>query len=563
MNEIRMATRHAILGLFRQGWSRRRIARELGVDRKTVARHVDLAEKESNWATNPTPGSDRPVEAEFDGPIRAPPERWGPPSACEPFRETILTKLDIGLTAQRIWQDLVAERGFAAGYQSVKRFCRRLGRKSVLPFRRIETEPGQEAQVDFGKGAPVKRPGGKRRRPHVLRVVLSCSRKAYSESIWRQTTDAFLGALENSFWYFGGVPKTVVIDNLKAAVTKADWFDPELNPKIESFARHYGCVVLPTKPYTPRHKGKVESSVDYVQSNGLKGHSFETLEDENSHLLDWEADVADKRIHGTTRKQVGKLFEEVERATLGALPDERFPFFHEGERTVHRDGYVEVDKSYYSVPPEYLGRRVWVRWDTRLVRVLNNRFEGIAVHAKAEPGRFKTNNAHIAEEKIAGIERGATNLLKRAALIGNDAGRWAEHTIKSRGIPGMRTVQGLLALARKHTSAKVVRACKTALGFDAYRLKNVKALVDAKQEQTEFEFMSEHAIIRNMNEYGRFVKVAFANGNGDVVPIHAAPHARKSRPDDQRSLTSGNAGPLRGATGAGGGSFRSQEGVLP
>ena len=258
MNEIRMATKHAILGLFRQGWSRRRIARELGIDRKTVARHVDLAEKESKWATNPTPGSDRPMGAEYGTPPRAPPERVGPPSACEPFREAILTKLDVGLTAQRIWQDLVAEHGFAASYQSVKRYCRRLGKKRVLPFRRIETAPGQEGQVDFGKGAPVKRPGGKRRRPHVLRVVLSCSRKAYSESIWRQTTDGFLGALENAFWYFGGVPRTVVIDNLKAAVTKAavtkaDWFDPELNPKIEVFAQHYGCVILPTKPYMPRH----------------------------------------------------------------------------------------------------------------------------------------------------------------------------------------------------------------------------------------------------------------------------------------------------------------------
>ena len=184
---------------------------------------------------------------------------------------------------------------------------------------------------------------------------------------------------------------------------------------------------------------------------------------------------------------------------------------------VHRDGYVEVDKSYYSVPPEYLGRRLWVRWDTRLVRVLNNRFEEIAVHAKAEPGRFKTNNAHIAKEQIAGIERGATNLLKRAVLIGNSAGRWAEHTITSRGIPGMRTVQGLLAIARKRTCAKVDRACKTALSFGAFRLKDVKALVDTKQEQTEFEFMSEHAIIRNMNEYGRFVKVTFANGNGEIV----------------------------------------------
>jgi len=542
-----MATRHAILGLFRQGWSRRRIARELGVDRKTVARHIKLAMEESNWATNPTPGSDRPIEAEFDTPPRAPPERWGPPSACEPFREGILTKLDVGLTAQRIWQDLVAERGFTAGYQSVKRYCRRLGKKSALPFRRIETAPGQEAQVDFGKGAPVKRPGGKRRRPHVLRVVLSCSRKAYSESIWRQTTDDFLGALENAFWYFGGVPKTVVIDNLKAAVTKADWFDPELNPKIEVFARHYGCVILPTKPYMPRHKGKVESSVDYVQSNGLKGRSFETLEDENCHLLDSEANVADKRVHGTTRKQVGKLFEEVERAALMPLPDERFPSFHEGERTVHRDGHVEVDKSYYSVPPEYLGRRVWVRWDTRLVRVLNQRFDGIAVHAKKHPGVFSTSPAHVPPEKISGVERGATHLLKRASLVGPDASRWAEHTIRSRGIAGMRTVQGLLALARKRTCAKVDHACKVALSFSAFRLKDVKALVDTKQEQTEFEFMSEHAIIRNMNEYGNIVEVAFANGNGEIVSIHAAP----------------NVGPLRGATGAGGGLFLNQEGVLP
>ena len=170
--------------------------------------------------------------------------------------------------------------------------------------------------------------------------------------------------------------------------------------------------------------------------------------------------------------------------------------------------------------------------------MLNHRFEEIAVHAKAEPGRFKTNAAHIAKEKIGGIERGATRLLQRASLIGDSAGRWAEHTVKSRGIPGMRTVQGLLSLARKHTSAKVDRACRTALGFGAYRLKNVRALVNAKQEQTEFEFMSEHPIIRNMNEYGRVVQVEFRNGKGDVVDIFAAPHTR----------------PALGETGAGGGS---------
>ena len=539
VNEVKMSVRDAILGLFRQNWSHRRIARELGVDRRTVKRYVALAERESKCTTNPTPGSDQPVEAEFEGQDSGPPDLPGPPSKCEPFRENIFEKLDAGLSAQRIWQDLKLDHGFAGSYQSVKRFCRRLGRKTELPFRRIEVEPGAEAQVDFGKGALVERPNGKRRRPHVLRVGLSFSRKAYSQGIWQQTTDGFLGTLENSFWYFGGVPRTVVIDNLKAAVTKADWFDPELNPKLEAFARHYGCVILPTKPYTPRHKGKIESGVNYVQDNGLKNHFFANLQDHNAHLLDWETSIADQRIHGTTRKQVGKCFEEVERAALLPLPAERFPFFHEGQRVVHRDGYVEVDKSYYSVPPEYLGRRVWVRWDTRLVRVLNQRFEEIAVHAKAEPGRFSTNNAHIAKEKIAGIELGATKLLKRAAFIGDDAGRWAEHTIKARGIPGMRTVQGLLALARKHTSEKVDRACKTALGFDAYRLKHVKALVNSghQNEQAEFEFMSEHPVIRNMNEYGRLVRVEFRNGKGDVVDIFAAPHIH----------------PARGETDAGGG----------
>jgi len=508
-NRIKVAMRNAILGLRRQGWSFRRIARELGVHRKTVARHVRLAESQNG--PNPTAGNS------------------GPESLCEPFREVVLAKLDARLSAQRIWQDLVSEHGFAASYESVKRYVRRLGARTPLPFRRIEVEPGAEVQVDFGKGAPVERPAGRRRRPHVLRVVLSHSRRGYSEAVWRQTTEDFIRVLENAFWYFGGVPKTVVLDNLKAAVTRADWFDPELNPKIEEFARHYGTTFLPTKPYTPRHKGKVERGVDYVQSNALKGKAFKTLEDQNAHLLDWEADVADMRIHGTTRKQVLAHFEEPEREALLALPDDRFPFFHEAERTVHRDGHVEVDKAYYSVPPEYLGRRVWVRWDARLVRVMNARSEDIAIHPRAEPGRFKTHPSHIPPEKISIIERGATHLLKRASLMGSDAGRWAEHVVKSRGVPGMRTVQGLLSLARKHTSAKIDRACRLAIGHGAYRLRNVRALVDSAEEQTEFEFMSEHPIIRNMNEYGRLVKVAFGEGRAALVPVLAAPHVRPAR----------------------------------
>ncbi|MCA9067086.1 MAG: IS21 family transposase, partial [Planctomycetaceae bacterium] len=188
-----------------------------------------------------------------------------------------------------------------------------------MPFRRIETEPGEELQIDFGTAAPIVTPEGKTRRPWMLRLVLSHSRKAYSEVVYRQTTDNFIAVIENAFEYFGGVPRRLLIDNLRAAVARADWYDPELHPKLQSFTAHYGTTFIPTKPYTPRHKGKVESSVKYAKNNALKGRTFESLEAQNRFLLEWEQTVADKRIHGTVKEQVEKRFLEHEKHMLQPL----------------------------------------------------------------------------------------------------------------------------------------------------------------------------------------------------------------------------------------------------
>jgi transposase len=424
-NQLKMAEVQAILALWAKGWSRRRIARELGMDRETVGRHLRLwhaanpgkaltgsgwgeggskpasvlggcatdvtavnadpqassaalaeterAEKVAGFgkaligsaddasgskpasaaigADDPKPASappgseeglarlsDEPVgsnpasvpvgyHADVDssnlgsgslgsarspgdstdpiGQVRTSAVRRGTPSQCEPMRQAILAKLELGLTAQRIHQDLLGE-GHACSYHSVRRFIKRLRRVHELPYRRMECAPGEECQVDFGSGAWIQKPDGRRRRSHVLRVVLSFSRKGYSEAVWRQSTDDFIRALENAFWAWGGVTRIVTIDNLRAAVKHPDWYDPELNPKIESFCRHYGISLLPAKPYTPRHKGKVKRGVSYVKDNGLKGHSFSALQAENDHLQNWEATGADKRIHGTTRQQVGQ-----------------------------------------------------------------------------------------------------------------------------------------------------------------------------------------------------------------------------------------------------------------
>jgi transposase len=428
--------------------------------------------------------------------------RHGRASECEPWRAAIITMLEQGLSAQRIYQDLTSEHGFTRSYYSVRRFVSKLEEHLELPFRRMECEPGEEAQVDFGTGAPLERPDGRRQRTHVFRIVLSYSRKAYSEVVPRQTTELFLRCLENAFWHFGGVPRRIVLDNLRAAVSKADWYEPELNPKVQSFAAHYGTVFLPTRPRMPRHKGKVERQVGYVQDNGLKGRRFASLEEQNLFLTNWEETIADQRLHGTTRRQVGPLFAEVERATLQPLPVDHFACFQEAQRTVHRDGHVEVARAYYSVPPEYLGRRVWVRWDGRLVRVFNQKLEAITSHAQSEAGRFSTKREHIVSEKINAVERGVAWPLRQIRRIGPQATRWAEGVVETRSIEGVRVLQGLLSLANKHRSAEIERACGIAFSYGSFRLRTLRELIQRHTPPpTEFEFIDQHALIRPLSEY--------------------------------------------------------------
>jgi transposase len=582
-NQLTMADIQAILTLHKRGWRNRRIARELNVDRETVAKYIrasvcvpkpakaptgsamtgeEAAEgpespvpalashEERGIEASPSPflpeatagdskpakapiGSDpKPAIAPIGSDVLSTPldqaqasldatglagvsagsvslEKECGRSACEPYRQVILKKLEQGLSAQRIYQDLVGD-GFDHEYHSVRRFVARLQRTSALPFRRMECAAGEEAQIDFGTGAWIELPEGKRRRSHVFRIVLSHSRKGYSEAVYRQTTEDFIRSIENAFWHFGGVPKVLVIDNLKAAVKQPDWYDPDLNPKIQSFCAHYGCALLPTKPRTPRHKGKIESGVNYVQENGLKGHGFTSLEKENEHLLHWETTVADTRLHGTIRKQVGKLFQEVERSALMPLPVERFAFFHEGKRIVHRDGHIEVAKAYYALPAEYLGHEVWARWDLRMVWIYNQRMEQISVQSRKEPGQFSTPPEYIHSYKRSGVEDGAVALLSRARRVGEHTARWAENMLQARGIEGVRGLLGLLALTKQHDAKAIERACQVAFSHGAWRLRIIRQLLkrDAPEQET-FDFLAEHPIIRPLSDYGKLVSTSF------------------------------------------------------
>lgn len=494
MNQLKVNQQQSIVALFEQGWSKRRIARELGLDRLTVRRYLAVA-----GAKSPTPRTGSDEDAESKSPTN-PRTGSGPESLCGPHQPAIKAALEAGLSVQRIYQDLVAAHGFAGSYDSVWRYVRKLMPGQELPFRRMEVEPGTELQVDFGQGAWVVE-NGRRRRPHLFRAVLSASRKGYSEVVWRQTSESFIRCLENAFRHFSGVTATVVIDNLKAGVIRADWFDPELNPKLEEFARHYGTAILPTKPVMPRHKGKVEAGVKFAQNNAVKGRSFESLAAQNLFLAEWEKNVADTRIHGTTRQQVGKLFETVERPALRPLPASLFPVFEEARRTVHRDGHVEFKRAYYSVPPEYVGRTVWVRQEMRLLRIHNTRREQIALHALAEPGQFTTDPAHLHSRKRHIIERGVDHLLDRCRLIGPLTGTWAEGMHAARGPQSLRVMLGLLQLAEKHPVAGLEKAAGLATHHGAWRLGDLKRLLELPGNVMQLDFLETHPLIRPLDAY--------------------------------------------------------------
>ena len=523
-NILEVPQQQAIQALIAKCWSVRRIARTLSVNRRTVKRYA--AGAVPKCTTEVTTGSGTSDESKCttqviigsvlaDGPKCTTEVTTGSRSLCNGSREVIAPMLELGLSAQRIYQDLVAGHGFGGSYPSVRRYVAKLKASEPERVWRIECQPGEEMQVDFGLGAPLVEAGGKARRTWLFRAVLSYSRKGYTEVVLRQDTETFIRVLENAVRYFGGVPRLLNLDNLKAAVIKADWYDPAINPKLADFCRHYGMTPMPCRPYSPQHKGKVERGVGYAKNNALKGRQFVSLNEQNAHLIHWEEQVADKRVHGTTRRQVAAVFEE-ERKALGPLPASVYESYQEGRRRVQRDSFVEVAKAYYEAPPEFIGRQVWVRWDGRMVRLLNDRMEQVACHTRLEPGKF---SRCLGVRGLHGsIKQSADYWLSRAAALGEAAGRWAHRALEQRGAEAIRSIMGLCHLTDKRRAADIDAACAKAMdaaaGLPAYRA--IKLMLESESDapgQIQMELREIDPIIRPLSAYADFIRSKDPDGD--------------------------------------------------
>lgn len=377
------------------------------------------------------------------------------------------------------------ESEFRGSLASVKRLVARLERERgpraedvAIP---VETEPGDVAQVDFGyAGYRVDPATGKLRKSWVFVMVLGHSRHQYSEVVFDQRTETWLALHERAFQAFGGVPRTVVPDNLKAAVIRAAFGadDPQsaLNRSYREFARHYGFKIDPTPPRSPQKKGKVEAGVKYVKNNALRGREGEGLDETNRFLVAWVQEIAGKRLHGTTGKRPLDVFESEERAALLPLPGTRYEPVLWKLATVHRDSHVVFEKRLYSVPWRQIGRQVWIRATPTTVAVYFDD-ERIATHRRSGPGYRTTDDSHLPGERAAYRHRSREYWEQRAARLGDEVGALARAVFDSDDVLSqLRQVQAIVTHLERFPLERARGACRRAnfYGSTSYQaIKNI------------------------------------------------------------------------------------------
>ena len=476
-----------VLALGRLGWTLRRIEAATGVRRETASGYLRAAGIAVRGRGRPGEGVPKPAittEVSTDsGPSKAaitgtvstdpgspsPPGRAPTASACEPYREVITEALARGRNAMAIWQDLVDDHGFPARYASVRRFVLTL--RAGMPAEArvvITTSPGEEGQTDYGEGPMVRDPQtGKYRRVRLFVFTLGYSRKSVRLLTWRSSTQIWAELHERAFRRLGGTVKVIVLDNLGEGVLTPDIYDPALNPLYRDVLAHYHVVALPCRVGDPDRKGKVEAGVGHAKKTPLKGLRFETLEAAQAYLDRWETHWADTRIHGTTKRQVAVMFAE-ERPALGPLPVEPFRYYRFGVRTVHLNGCVEVAGAYYGAPPGWLGQDVQVQWDALYVRLISPQTGTLLrEHLRTRRGWYQIQDA----DRPARTPLSTLALLARATSAGAHIGTLCTQIQQHDGVPGIRRIQGVLALAKKHGVAVVEEAAKAALeiGVPTYR----------------------------------------------------------------------------------------------
>jgi len=451
-----------ILRQVRAGESDRAIHRNLGVHRATVKKYRAWAAGQGLLE------GDLPGVEVLQGLLAATlPEPPVPQtqSSVEPYRAQVEAWRAGGVSMSAIHARL-REQGYSGSYGSVQRFVHRLEPRRVTATVRVERTPGEEGQVDFGYAGYLRDEQGRRHKAWAFVMTLAWSRHSYVEFVFDQRVETWLELHRHAFEFFGGVPRRIVTDNLKAAVVRACWdgSDPQVQWAYRECAEHYGFVIAPCRPATPQHKGKVERGVGYVRGNFLAGRGELTLAQANREVRTWCLTTAGERIHGTTRERPLARFRRTEQAALRPLPARPYEPVIWKRAQLQRDCHVVFEQAYYSAPFRCIGQPLLVRASRRTVQLYTRDYQLLATHSRAaQPGERVTLLDHLPPEKIEGLVWSADTALARAAAVGPATLDTVRHLLDDRVVDPLPKARRLLHLAERCGPARLEAACARAL----------------------------------------------------------------------------------------------------
>lgn len=337
------ATIFEIHRLHHLNWAVRKIARTLRISRDTVTRHL-----------NPDKSFPKRVQ------------RTGKLDAYDQVIRQFLEE-DPVVKAPVVRQRLM-ERGFTGGITIVREYLHRLRgpRKSRTPFVRFESMPAEQFQIDWGHFGSILY-GTTQRKLYALAVCESFSRMLYVEFTHCQKQDTLHQCLLNAFFFFGGTPKTIVVDNMLTAVTERQGRIIRFNDHFLDFLKVFPVTPVACNPGSPHEKGKIESSIKYLRTNFFPLRSYKNLNDINSQARQWLGDIANVRVHKTTGERPLDRFKQVHLTPLSGLPDCRYTC----QLLVHKDFAVRFDANAYTVPPWTIGKTLTLKADSTSVRLFH------------------------------------------------------------------------------------------------------------------------------------------------------------------------------------------------
>jgi transposase/5S rRNA maturation endonuclease (ribonuclease M5) len=535
MNVLKPHLKTTIKTLLENGVSQREINRRIGIDRKTVRRYGRLYElvpiEENDHSNSPTLEQVATGSGHLSGqnpPPRPPAPKVTLPkyarSACEPHRDWIEEQVRLGRNAMAIYQDLVERFGFTHRYNSVKRFVRGLKSKDPKQYDILEFLPGEESQVDYGKGAPTLHSSGRYRRPRLFIMTLKYSRRAFRKVVWKSSQETWCRLHEDAFWYFKGCTQYVTLDNLKEGVIKPDIYDPELNGLYVAVLEHYGVTADPARVNDSNRKGTVENAVKHTQDTALKGRKFDSIEAQNQWLMHWEERWAAPRIHGRAKRQVEEMFKE-EKPYLAPLPAAPFRYFKQESRTVYDDGTIQVGNCYYAANPAPLYSHVVVRIYDKEIEILDpRRMEIIRRHPKGQrPGSLMMHP----QERIFNPSRETDRLLTQAEIIGPNTFSLCEKWFAEEGRSGQRRMYGLINLVRHYPARHVEKAAELAKRNSLRSSKAIRRMVESmaaeadESKAKESGLTQKHPLIRSGEDYGAFWDQHAAEGTQPAESVSA------------------------------------------